>query len=167
MLCARYLVLCIMSTPYVQLTSKLEVRPTWSITSYEYVLFVFFITFIFFALVFSRTQVRGLTFFFLIVGSSPPLPSTVGTLHFYREKTAALSSLVDSRGTVPTHARRSHQLTHVYFFTDEVEISPRWDSNSRAQHHAQYSRVTTIIDHFRGNKYLVCVKRINLALQAA
>ena len=97
---------------------------------------------------------------------SPP-PQHGWCLAFLREKTAALSSLVDSRGTVPTHARRSHQLTHVYFFTDEVEISPRWDSNSRAQHHAQYSRVTTIIDPFRGNKYLVCVKRINLALQAA
>ena len=31
-------------------------------------------------------------------------------LHFYREKTSALSSLVDSRRFVPTHARRSQQL---------------------------------------------------------
>ena len=32
-----------------------------------------------------------------------PLPTTV-PVHFYREKTSALSSLVDSRRIVPTHA---------------------------------------------------------------
>ena len=36
--------------------------------------------------------------------SSPPFPPTVRVLHFYREKTSALSSLVDSRRIVPTHA---------------------------------------------------------------
>ena len=38
------------------------------------------------------TQIRG-----HIAGSSPPLPTTVRALHFYREKILALSSLVDSR----------------------------------------------------------------------
>ena len=38
------------------------------------------------------TQIRG-----HIAGSSPPLPTTVRALHFYRENISALSSLVDSR----------------------------------------------------------------------
>ena len=38
------------------------------------------------------TQIRG-----HIAGSSPPLPTTVRALHFYREKISALSSLVDLR----------------------------------------------------------------------
>ena len=33
-----------------------------------------------------------------------PLPTTVRALHFYREKTSALSFLVDSRRIVPTYA---------------------------------------------------------------
>ena len=40
-------------------------------------------------------QIRG-----HITGSSPPLPTTVRALHFYREKISALSSLVDSRRIV-------------------------------------------------------------------
>ena len=51
------------------------------------------------------TQIRG-----HIAGSFPPLPATVRALHFYREKISALSSLVDSRRIVLTHARRSDQL---------------------------------------------------------
>ena len=52
------------------------------------------------------TQIRG-----HIAGSSPPLPTTVRALHFYRDKISALSSLVDLRRTaVLTHARRSQQL---------------------------------------------------------
>ena len=51
------------------------------------------------------TQIRG-----PIAGSSPPLPTTVRVLHFCREKISALSSLVDSRRYVLTHARRSQQL---------------------------------------------------------
>ena len=39
-----------------------------------------------------------------------PLSTTVRALHFYREKISALSSLVDSRRIVLTHARRSQQL---------------------------------------------------------
>ena len=38
------------------------------------------------------TQIRG-----HIAGSSPPLPTTVRALHFYREEISALPSLVDSR----------------------------------------------------------------------
>ena len=51
------------------------------------------------------TQIRG-----HIAASSSPLPTTVRALHFYRKKISALSSLVDSRRIVPTHARRSQQL---------------------------------------------------------
>ena len=39
-----------------------------------------------------------------------PLPSTVRALHFYRENSLAVASLVDPRRIVPTHARRSQQL---------------------------------------------------------
>ena len=38
-----------------------------------------------------------------------PLPARVRALHFYRDKISALSSLVDSRRIVPTHAPRSFQ----------------------------------------------------------
>ena len=38
------------------------------------------------------TQIRGHT-----TGASPPLPTTVRALHFYRDKISAFSSLVDSR----------------------------------------------------------------------
>ena len=51
------------------------------------------------------TQIRG-----HMAGSSPPLPTTVRALHFYREKISALSSLVESRRIVLIHARRSQQL---------------------------------------------------------
>ena len=56
------------------------------------------------------TQIRG-----HIAGYFPPLPRTIRALHFYREKISALSSLVDSRGIVLTHARRSQQLILFYF----------------------------------------------------
>ena len=55
------------------------------------------------------TQIRG-----HIAGSSPPLPTTVRALHFYREKISALSSLADSRRIVPTRAWRSQEL--ILFF---------------------------------------------------
>ena len=70
--------------------------------------FFFPIPFIFFALLFSLLvvpQIRG-----HVAGSSPPLPSTVRALHFFRDKISALSSLVDSRRIVLTHDRRSQQL---------------------------------------------------------
>ena len=45
-----------------------------------------------------------------------PLPTTVRALHFYRENISALSSLVDSRRIVLTHARRPQQLILVLFY---------------------------------------------------
>ena len=39
-----------------------------------------------------------------------PLPTTARALHFYRDKTSILSSLVDSRRIAPTYARRSQWL---------------------------------------------------------
>ena len=72
-------------------------------------------------------QIRG-----HIAGSSPPLPTTVRALHFYREKIAALCSLVESRRIVLTHARRSQHFSLSFFiFANKLEISPRRDSNSR------------------------------------
>ena len=43
------------------------------------------------------TQIRG-----HVAGSSPPVPTTVRALHFYRDKISALSSLVDSRRIMST-----------------------------------------------------------------
>ena len=59
------------------------------------------------------TQIRGHILF--IAGSSSPLPTAVRAIHFYREKISSLSSLVDSRRIVLTHARRSQQLTLFYY----------------------------------------------------
>ena len=73
------------------------------------------------------TQIRG-----HIADSSPPLPTTVRALHFYPEEISALSSLVNSRRIVRTHARRSQQLIlFFFFFCKWIQISPRRDSNSR------------------------------------
>ena len=74
------------------------------------------------------TQIRG-----HILNSRlfSPLPTTVRALHFYREKISALSSLVDSRRIVLTHARRSQLLTLLFIFANKSKISPRRDSNSR------------------------------------
>ena len=98
---------------------------------------IFFIFFIFFHPIYylrpfvlsllAATQIRD-----HIAGSSPPLLTTVRALHFYREEISALSSLVDSRRIVLTHARRSQQLILFYFiFANKFKISPRRDSNSR------------------------------------
>ena len=65
------------------------------------------------------TQIRG-----HIAGSSPPLPTTVRALHFYREKISAISSLVDSRRIVLTHD------IFLVFFENKFKISPRRESNS-------------------------------------
>ena len=66
-------------------------------------LFFFSIPVIIFALLFLSllvvTQIRG-----HMAGSSPPLPTTVRALHVYRENIRGLSSLVDLRRTVHTHA---------------------------------------------------------------
>ena len=40
----------------------------------------------------------------IVVGSSPPLPTTVRAVHFYLQKGSALSSHVESRRIVLTHA---------------------------------------------------------------
>ena len=56
-------------------------------------------------------------------------------MHSYREKIPALSSLVDLRRSVLTHARRSQHLTvdlSFYFSNNEFKLSSRRDSNSRA-----------------------------------
>ena len=45
-----------------------------------------------------------------IAGFSPPVPTTVRALHFYRGKISAPSCLVGSRRIVYAHARRSQQL---------------------------------------------------------
>ena len=53
-------------------------------------------------------------------------------MHFHHENISALSSLVDSRRIVLTHARRSQQLILFSFlFANKFKISPRRDSNSR------------------------------------
>ena len=64
------------------------------------------------------TQIRG-----HIAGSFPTLPTTVRALHFYRVKISALSSLVDSRRIVLTHARRSQQLIlFLFIFANTFKI---------------------------------------------
>ena len=60
-----------------------------------------------------------------------PLPTAVRALPFYRDNISALSSLVDSRLIVLTHARRFQQLI-LFYFANEFKISLRRDSNSRA-----------------------------------
>ena len=72
-------------------------------------LFFFSIPVIIFALL-VVTQIRG-----HMAASPPPLPATVRALHFCCEKISALSSLVDSRRIVLTHARRFQQLILFYF----------------------------------------------------
>ena len=74
------------------------------------------------------TQIRG-----DIAGSTPPSPLRFVPCIFYREKISALSSLVDSRRIVPTHAinRRSQQFILLYIFANKFRTSPRRDSISR------------------------------------
>ena len=50
----------------------------------------------------------------------------VRALHSYREKISALSSLVDLRRTVPTHARRSQQLFKEKYISP---LSPQVDTS--------------------------------------
>ena len=61
-----------------------------------------------------------------------PPPSAlrlVRALHFYGEKTSALSSLVDSRQ--PTLGALSYSFYFPSYFSNRFKTSPRWDSNSR------------------------------------
>ena len=61
----------------------------------------------------------------------PLLPITASALRFYREKTSTLCAcLADSCRIGPTHARRSQLF--FFIFAIKFRISPRWDSNSRA-----------------------------------
>ena len=64
---------------------------------------------------------------------SPP-PTTVRALHFYRQMISALSSVVDSRRivfTLPTLGALSSS-SFCCIFANQFEMSPRQDSNSRA-----------------------------------
>ena len=116
--------------------------------------FLFFfppISFIIFALLFSLppiTQIRG-----RIASSFPPLPTTVRSLHFYREKNPALSSLVDSHRIVLTHARRSQQLILFFTLVNNFKISPRRDSNSRINTSSSIRGLPLLIVH-RGDRFL-------------
>ena len=88
-----------------------------------------FISFAFLSLSFLVIpQIRG-----HITGASPLLPSRIRALLFYHEKISVLSSLVDSRRVLLTHARRSQHLVRVFlfFFANQLTASPRRDSNSR------------------------------------
>ena len=87
-------------------------------------------------LVIVVTQIRG-----HIAGSSPPIPTTVRALHFYREKILAVSSLVDSRRIVLTHARHSQQLIFFFLFANKFKISPQRDSISRTNTHSSISSI--------------------------
>ena len=62
-----------------------------------------------------------------------PLPARVRALHFYREKTLALSSLVGSRRIVPTHDRRSQQLFILLHFGRKQNKTKR-NKNSKSHH---------------------------------
>ena len=112
---------------------------------YSFSFLFFFIPFIIFALsilsllVVTQIGFRGGH----MAGSSSPLPTTVRALHFLRDEISAFSSLVDSRRTVLTHARRSQQLILSFIFANKFKISPRRDSNSR-------TNTTTKIVAFEG-----------------
>ena len=61
-----------------------------------------------------------------------PLPTSVRALHFYPEKTLALSSLVDSRRIVLTHARRSQQLILFHFCKQIQNLATNSWTNTRS-----------------------------------
>ena len=52
--------------------------------------------------------------------------------HFYREKTATLSSLDNSRLMVPAHATKALSSMHVvlFYFANKGKMSPRWDGTN-------------------------------------
>ena len=84
-------------------------------------LFCFFIPFIIFNLLLSLSLLVATQIWGHIAGSSPPLPTTVCALQFYREKISALSSPVDSRRIVLSHARRSQQLNPFLLFAHKSQ----------------------------------------------
>ena len=100
----------------------------------------------------SITQIRG-----HIAGPLPP-PHYGTCLNFYREKNSALSSLVDSRRIVPTHAaRRFQQLVNPFFshfflqIIKPTKLTTRWLFNSRTN--ASINSVTPL-DH-RGDRLYI------------
>ena len=96
--------------------------------------FFFFgsIPFIIFALLFSHPPSRNSEpgSHSREAASFPPLPTMVRAMRFYREKISALSSLVDSRRIVLTHARRSKQLI-LFLFLQILKIIINNKSKSR------------------------------------
>ena len=79
-----------------------------------------FISFAFLSLSFLVIpQIRG-----HITGASPLLPTRIRALLFYREKISVLSSLVDSRRVLLTHARRSQHLVRVFRFFLQINSQP-------------------------------------------
>ena len=133
-----------------KITYKPPGTPAARIYICVYILF-FSIPFIIFALLslLVVTQIRG-----HLAGSSPPLPTTVRALHFYREKLSALSSLVHSRRIIVlTHARRSQQL--ILFFSSFFSFfsfSFFLQINSKSRHggNRTTSRTKTINNSIRG-----------------
>ena len=93
---------------------------------YVFVLFCFVLFFFPYPFYYLRPSVLSLLVVTQIRGHiavSSPLPTTVRALHFYREKISALSSLVDSRRIVLTHARRSQQL--ILFLFSQINSKSR------------------------------------------
>ena len=113
--------------------NKEETRTSWVSqgTASADFLFFFFIPFVIFAVLFSpscsgRNSDPGSH-----SGLFSPLPTAVHALHFCREKTSALSSLVDSRRIARALAinRRSQQLLRswsiLFYFWKKNKILPR------------------------------------------
>ena len=97
---------------------------TWYTAVSQFFFFFLIIPFITFALLSSLPPSRNAD-----PGShsrlfSPPCPLRFVPCIFYRENISALSSLVDSRRIVLTHARRSQQLLILFFIisADKVHI---------------------------------------------
>ena len=87
-----------------------ELNGAYALCIYQ-VLFLFFVPFIFVALLVllppSRNSDPGSH---IISSLFSPLRATVRALHFYREKDSALASLVNSRRIVSTHAVTVHAI---------------------------------------------------------
>ena len=79
-------------------------------------------------------QIRG-----HIAGSSPPLPTTVRALHFYRENTSTLSSLIDSRRIAPIHAP-----TSFFFCLQNKKISSKYHSGGIRTSNSRTNAIITI-----------------------
>ena len=73
-----------------------------------------------------------------------PLPTTVRASNFYRETVSALSSLVDSRRVVLTHARRSQQVILLFIFFFFLQINSK-SSHGRIRTHGQILLINSSI----------------------